>query len=308
VIEGGAVFAERLSTGIRPITSREFAAFQRLIQSEAGIFLSDVKKALLVGRLARRLRDLGLTTFEAYLHRVGVDQTERVRMVDAICTNETRFFREPRQFDFLVGSLIPAWRAAAAAGRRPRRVRAWSAACSTGEEPYSLAMALLDHLPPTAGWDIEIVASDLSTRALDRAQDALWSIEKSTQIPTHYLKQFMLRGVGPQSGQMKAGEAIRATVHFRKLNLVDDSCPLQGGFDLILCRNVLIYFKVETKARVLDLLLSRLDPSGHLFLGHAECATGLTSQLRSVGPNIYTAVEGDPHARPGGMPTAGAWR
>ncbi len=297
-----------LESGIRTITRSEFAAFQRLIQSEAGIFLSDIKKALLVGRLTRRLRDLGLTTFEAYLHRVQVDEVERVRMVDSICTNETHFFREPRQFEFLEHCLIPPWTSAATAGARPRRVRAWSAACSTGEEPYSLAMVLLHHLPPTAGWNVEIVASDLSTRALERAQAAMWPIEKSSEIPMRYLKQFMLRGMGPQEGRMAAGDAIRSVVRFQRLNLVNESCPLQGGFDLILCRNVLIYFKAETKVRVLDRLLSRLGPGGHLFLGHAECVTGLTSCLRNVGPNVYTQMEEAPCRQAEGEQRRGQWR
>jgi chemotaxis protein methyltransferase CheR len=297
-----------LETGIRAITGREFTAFQRLIQREAGIFLSDVKKALLVGRLTRRLRDLGLTTFDAYLRRVEEDEVERVRMVDSICTNETHFFREPRQFEFLEQCLIPAWRAAAAAGARSRRVRAWSAACSTGEEPYSLAMVLLHHLPPTAGWHVEIVASDLSTRALERAQAALWSIEKSSEIPNPYLKQFMLRGMGAQEGQMTAGDAIRSVVRFRRLNLVDESRPLEGGFDLILCRNVLIYFRAETKARVLDRLLRHLAPAGHLFLGHAECVTGLTSCLRNVGPNVYSRMEEAPCPQAGREQRRGQWR
>jgi chemotaxis protein methyltransferase CheR len=292
-----------IPTGIRAITRGEFAAFQRLIQGEAGIFLSDVKKALLVSRLARRLRDLGLTTFEAYLDRVQADEVERVRMVDSICTNETHFFREPRQFDFLEQTLIPAWTSAAEEGARPRRVRAWSAACSTGEEPYSLAMVLLHHLQPAAGWHVEIVASDISTRALERAQAALWPIEKSSEIPTRYLKEFMLRGVGPQEGQMTAGESIRSVVRFQRVNLVEEPWPVRGDFDLILCRNVLIYFRAETKTRVLNCLLTLLGPSGHLFLGHAECVTVLTSSLRNAGPNVYTWLE-----EPPGSPTEGGQR
>jgi chemotaxis protein methyltransferase CheR len=280
-----------LGNPIRGITRGEFTAFQRLIQNEAGIFLSDVKKALLVSRLTRRLRDLGLATFGAYLDRVREDEGERVRMVDSICTNETQFFREPRQFAFLEEHLIPSWTSAADAGLRPRRVRAWSAACSTGEEPYSLAMVLLHHLPPAAGWQVEILASDLSTRALERAAAAVWPIDRSSHIPVRYLKQFMLRGVGPQGGRMAAGNAIRSAVRFQRLNLVDDSCALEAGFDVALCRNVLIYFRAETKARVLQRLTRCLAPGGHLFLGHAECVTGLVSGLCNVGPNVYTRAE-----------------
>src|ERR1043166_8662997 len=141
-----------------PLTTRDFRRFQALVQSEAGIFLSDQKRALLVGRLSPRLRALELPTFAAYYERVWSDREELVRMIDAICTNETHFFREPKQFAFLEQQALPAWRAAADAGDRPKRIRVWSAGCSTGEEPFSIAMSLSWHLPD---WSVEIVASDL---------------------------------------------------------------------------------------------------------------------------------------------------
>jgi len=270
--------------GVRPLSQSEFAAFQGLIYREAGIFLSDVKKALLVGRLSRRLRELSLPTFAAYHRLVQEDESERVRMIDSICTNETHFFREPRQFEFLERQLLPIWRADAERGERTRTVRAWSAACSTGEEPYSLAMLLLDGLP---GWGVEILATDLSTRVLEKARTALFPIERSTEIAPAYLRRFMLRGVGPQEGRMKAGPEIRSVVRFQRMNLVDASYAAPPAFDLVFCRNVLIYFKQETKARVVERLLRHLAPRGHLFLGHAESAMGLTSRVRSVGPNVY---------------------
>jgi len=288
---GATAACEPLGNPICGITRGEFAAFQRFIQNEAGIFLSDAKKALLVGRLTRRLRDLGLATFGSYLDRVREDEGERVRMIDRICTNETQFFREARQFAFLEERLIPSWTSAADAGLRPRRVRAWSAACSTGEEPYSVAMVLLHHLPPAAGWQVEILASDLSTRALEQAAAGLWPVDRSSPIPVRYLKQFMLRGVGPEAGRMAAGSAIRSAVRFQRLNLVDETCALEAGFDVVFCRNVLIYFRPETKARVLQRLTGCLAAGGHLFLGHAECVTGLASGVCNVGPNVYTRVE-----------------
>src|SRR6185295_12725948 len=154
----------------RTISTTEFRLFRDFVQREAGIALSDQKRALLIGRLAPRLRALSLTSFTAYFDRVAADSIEAVRMIDAICTNETHFFREPRQFTFLEDQIIPEWRAAAQEGRRRKQVRVWSAACSTGEEPYSIAMSLLAHLPD---WTIEIVASDLSTKVLARAAEGL---------------------------------------------------------------------------------------------------------------------------------------
>src|SRR5688572_7467187 len=140
------------------VTDKEFALFQALIHQDAGIFLSPAKKALLVGRLSQRLRELSLTSFGAYYRRiVEGDSAERARMLDCICTNETRFFREPGHFDFLERQVFPNW-----AERNPRRIRVWSAGCSTGEEPYSLAMTLLHNLPSSRGWDIEVLGTDLS--------------------------------------------------------------------------------------------------------------------------------------------------
>jgi chemotaxis protein methyltransferase CheR len=267
------------------VSDRDFARFQRLIHEQAGIWLAPVKKALLVGRLARRLRDLGIPTYAEYYERVVADEAERIRMLDCICTNETHFFREPRHFEFLTGRVFPAWRDEADAGRRPRRVRVWSAACSTGEEPYTLAMALLSAFP--AGWELDVLASDLSTKVLDRAANGVWPLEKAKEIPEPYLKAYMLRGYGAQEGLMKAGPEIRAIVRFARVNLVGDGWPSGPPFDLVFCRNVLIYFDRAGKVKVVERLLERLDPAGYLFLGHAESLGGFTAAARAVLPTIY---------------------
>jgi len=266
------------------VSDRDFGRFQGLINREAGIWLSPVKKALLVGRLARRLRELGLASYGAYYDVVEQDEVERIRMLDCICTNETHFFREPRHFEFLAERVYPGWLEESAAGRRPRRVRAWSAACSTGEEPYTLAMSLLSAL---RGWDLEILATDLSTRVLERARQAVWPIEKAKEIPERYLKAYMLRGVGSQEGLMKAGPEIRGAVRFGRLNLNGDGWPAAGAFDLVFCRNVLIYFDRSTKVKVVNRLLERLGPGGLLFLGHAESLGGFTDRARAVLPTVY---------------------
>jgi chemotaxis protein methyltransferase CheR len=272
---------------VTAVSDDEFELFQSLIHREAGIWLAPVKKALLVGRLARRLRELGMTSYRAYHERVREDPSEKVRMLDAICTNETHFFREPRHFELLATRVLPALREQAEAGHRARRLRVWSAACSSGEEPYSIAMALLDALPQ--GWDLQILATDLSTRILDRARAAVWPIEKAREIPEPHLKAFMLRGVGSQEGLMKAGPELRALVRFERLNLNGDGWP-DERFDLVFCRNVLIYFERRAKERVVERLLDRLEPGGHLFLGHAESLGGLTTRARSVVPTVYTPV------------------
>jgi chemotaxis protein methyltransferase CheR len=198
------------------IEDQEFRQFQALVQRETGIQLPESKRALLVGRLSRRLRELGLSSFGAYYRRLqeGDNQEELLRFIDRMATNETSFFREPKQFEFLEADVLPAW----TARTRGRRLRAWSAACSTGEEPYSIAMTLLAHLPAS---DVEVFASDISTRALETARGALWPIERSRQVPERHLKAFMLRGVGEYQGYMKAAPGLREAVRFERLNLHD---------------------------------------------------------------------------------------
>lgn len=276
-----------------PITDREFRAFQELIYREAGIHLSAIKKALLTGRLAKRLRELGLHRFQEYFELVAADTSgdELVILLDAITTNETQFFREPRQFDFLRNEVYPQWRRAAAEGRRARRLRFWSAACSTGEEPYSLAMSLLDEFPVDQGWTVEILASDLSTRVLDRARAGVWPIARAEQIPRHYLKRYMLRGSGGSEGKMKAGAEVREPLQFQRLNLNDDRYAVRGGLDAIFCRNVLIYFDNASRTKVINRLLDLLSPEGYLFLGHAESLAGLNDRVRAVAPAIYRLRE-----------------
>ena len=273
------------------ISDELFEQFRALIYREAGIALSDGKKSLFISRMAGRLRELGLPSFEQY-YRVVTDPAsveERGRLLDRICTNETHFFRDPRQWQFLDDHVFPGFESEAD-GRGPRRIRAWSAACSTGEEPYSLAMALLNRFPPALGWRVEVVGTDLSTKVLNVARAGVWQMDKSTDIPLTYRKAFMLRGTGSQAGKMKAGPEIRAVVSFSRLNLNDPVYPVGGQFDLIFCRNVLIYFDRESKTRVIERLLTHLAPGGYLFMGYAETTTTISDRLENVGPNVYARI------------------
>ncbi len=282
------------------LADRDFSRFQALLQREAGIWLSTAKRALVAGRLARRLRELQLPDYGAYYERVVKDEAERIRCLDHLTTNETHFFREPHHFQYLTTVLGPRLRAEAEAGRRPRRLRIWSAACSTGEEPLSLAMTLLEALPPGDGWALEVVATDLSTRVLAQAEAALYPLEKSRQIPEAALKAFMLRGTGGSDGLMKAGPEIRAVVRYARLNLAEPEWPGLGLFDLIFCRNVLIYFAPSTKQQVVRHLLSHLTDDGLIFFGHAESLAALDLPLRPVLPTVYARAPCQPpRALPG---------
>ncbi|MFL5347199.1 MAG: CheR family methyltransferase [Hyalangium sp.] len=270
------------------IPDRVFYGYQRLIYREAGIYLGPNKKALLMGRLARRLRELGGPSFSAYLRQVEEDAAERLRLLDAICTHETHFFREPRHFEFLENEVLPRWRAQGHPGTGVRKVRAWSAGCSTGEEAFTLAMVLRSHLPVEEGWQIEILATDLSTRVLERARQTLWPVERAREIPTRYLKAFMLRGTGSQAQWMKAGPELRPLVRFERVNLHEEHYPVVGRFDLIFCRNVFIYFDAASKARALERLVEHLCPQGFLFVGHAESLGAVTQRVRLLQSTIYT--------------------
>jgi chemotaxis protein methyltransferase CheR len=275
---------------IRPLSDREFRMLQQLIYREAGIHLSDAKKALVSGRLTRRVRALGCRDFTAYYQHVESNQNERTSMLDCISTNETRFFREPKQFEFLDETVLPHWRALGDAGQIPKRIRAWSAACSTGEEPYTLAMLLAAHFPAAEGWSVEILASDLSTRVLDAAREGVWPIERSHDIPERLRKAYMLRGIRAEEGRMRAHPALKSMIEFRRINLNDRDYGIRGTFDLIFCRNVLIYFNRDSKEAVIQRLLRYLSGSGLFFLGHAESLTPSAYGMEHAGPTIYRRI------------------
>jgi chemotaxis protein methyltransferase CheR len=274
----------------KTITEREFLCFQELIHRVSGIWLTYAKSALLVGRLSKRLRHLGLTTFSEYYRVVTTDPEEQTCMLDAISTNETRFFREPGQFEFLKQRAFPQWQSDAARRARDRKIRVWSAGCSTGQEPYSLAMTLCHHFPAAAGWEIEIVATDLSSRALAIGRGATWEYAAYRQIPEPYLKAYMLKGCGRQEGKIKAGPEIRSVVNFLQLNLNESAYAVSGPFDLVFCRNVLIYFDRTDRERIVRRMLHYLSPSGYLFVGHAESLHAMHDVVRSVITTVYAPV------------------
>jgi chemotaxis protein methyltransferase CheR len=271
------------------VSPATFQKFQKLIYAETGIWLGGSRTALLCGRLFRRLRELELSCLEDYYQCVsGPDQQEeRARMIDAITTNETRFFREPRQFEFMVQKLVPRWRMEAERHIRPRRLRMWSAGCSSGEEPYTLAMLLAKHFPAPEGWDVRLLATDISGRMLEKAQRGVYPIVRSEELPKDLLHGFMLRGTHERQGEMKVKVEIQRMIDFRRLNL-DQSCDLvEGPFDAIFCRNVLIYFDAASKRRAVANLVRQLASDGLLFVGHAENLNAVSSHLRSLEPTIY---------------------
>ena len=238
---------------LRDPSEAEYHRFVTYVHDASGISLNDSKRALVARRLSARLRELGIESLDDYLAYLNADESgaETVRLLDLIATNETHFFRERPHWEFLETRVFPKWLAEANAGKRSKVVRAWSAACSTGQEPYSLAMQMLTFLPPDQGWQHEIVATDISTHVLDVARRAEWPIEKAPEIPEHYLERYMLRGVGNRIGRMRASAVVRDLVTFERLNLSEERYAVKGSFDLIFCRNVLIYFDAPGRAATL---------------------------------------------------------
>ncbi|HYK39022.1 MAG TPA: protein-glutamate O-methyltransferase CheR [Candidatus Eremiobacteraceae bacterium] len=281
-----------LPTAIPELTKEEFRFFQELVLNESGIHLGAKNRAMLISRLWKRLRALDLSSFSAYYRLVKKDSAEMVHMLDCICTNETHFFREPNAFDCLRERVFPEWITAANEGKRGRTIRAWSAACSTGDEPYSLAMTLLTHFPEETGWKIEVLGTDLSTKVLARASAGIWSADKISTVPAEYQRRFFLKGFGPDKGKYKAADELRRVVRFQRMNLNQANYEIFGPFDLIFCRNVIIYFQWETKLRVINQLGSHLAPHGYLFLGHAESVHGVSEKLESVMPKVFRSTDG----------------
>lgn len=281
-------FSTRESAGYS-VSPTLFGKYQRLIHQEAGIWLGDSKMALLCGRLSRRLRVLQFSDLDQYYEFVTQpsNEQERVLMVDAITTNETRFFRDPRHFEFLEQRAIPLWRSETQKGDRPKTVRFWSAGCSSGEEPYSLAMLMARHLPCEQGWNVNILATDISTRMLAQARVGIYSVAKAGDIPEPLLKDHVLKGHGQHDGQMKVMPEVQAMVDFQKLNLSHGPYPPAERFDVIFCRNVLIYFDVQSKQKVVEGLTRCLARNGLLFVGQAENLSSVNSHLRSLAPAVY---------------------
>jgi chemotaxis protein methyltransferase CheR len=260
------------------LSDAEFAQVQALAQRIMGVHLTSSKKALVVGRWSRRLSHYKLHSYRQYLELInGSDAAAELQTaLDLLTTNETHFFRERAHFDYLQREVLRAQRA-------PGKLRVWSAACSSGEEPYSLAMLLASELRGAA-W--EVLGSDINSKVLAQARAAKYVIERARGIPAEYLRQFCLKGVGPEAGMFVIDRWLRERVQFRQINL---NRPLvsDGQFDVILLRNVMIYFDAATKAEVVQRLLPALKPQGLFIVGHCETLNGIATGLEHLGASMY---------------------
>lgn len=256
------------------LTREQFQALRRIMQAASGIELPDEKRYLVINRLGKRLRLHGLGGFGDYVSLVRQDPQERQMLVDLLTTNETWFFREPKHFDWL----------ARFCQQQPGQLRVWSAASSTGEEAYSIAMTLAEN---ARRQDWEVLGTDVSHSVVNQASQGLFSARALDSIPREYLKRYWLRGIGRSEGMILAKPKLRDRVHFRVANLNDRLPGSLGQFDVAFLRNVLIYFSTDSKRRLILHVLERIKPGGLLMVGHSESLFGQDLPLTQLAPAVY---------------------
>jgi len=273
----------------KDFSDRDFARFSGLVREQCGINLGAHKKNMLEARLRKRLRRLGFESFSEYAEYVFSDagrDKELIPLLDVVTTNKTEFFREPAHFQFLSGGGLDRLVAGYGAGRS-RPLQVWSAGCSTGEEPYTLAMVLSEYADQDGRFDFSILGTDLSTRVLDQARLAVYPRERIETVPEQLKKKYLLRSKDPERSRVRVVPGLRSRVAFRRLNFKDAEWKIPRQIDLLFCRNVLIYFDRPTQFALLERFCSCLAPGRLLFLGHSESLHGLGLPLTPLAPSIY---------------------
>jgi len=265
-------------------TDKDFDRVTKLVNERTGIVLSDAKRQMVYGRLTRRLRALGLSEFSAYLKLVQDDVNgELVNFVNAMTTNLTAFFRESHHFDYLANTALPRIMKTNA---QTRQIRIWSAGCSTGEEPYSIVSTLREIIPAGSGWDIKILATDLDSNVLNTAANGIYTAERVAGLSAKQLKRWFLKGKNEKTGMVRVKKELRDLITFQQLNLME-SWPVKGPFDLIFCRNVVIYFNKETQRKLVNRYADIMTPDANLFLGHSESLFKVSDRFKLIGNTIY---------------------
>jgi chemotaxis protein methyltransferase CheR len=269
------------------MTDEDFGKLSSFVSKELGIKMPYPKKLMLQGRLQKRLADLRLNSFKEYLDFVFSKkgrEVEMVKMIDRITTNKTDFFRESQHFDYLKSMVFPEL---VSKGYARRTIRIWSAGCSSGEEPYSIAIVMKEFLQDHPETDFEIFATDISLSILEKASTAVYSSDRISCISTELKKKYFLKSKDPSEKLVRLVSGIRSKVTFQRMNLMNPYYSVNKEFDIIFCRNVLIYFDHETQQNVITKLASNLKPDGFFFLGHSESVTNMNVPLKQIKPTIF---------------------
>lgn len=265
-------------------TDADFSFLRHLVTEHTGIVVTESKRDMIYSRLARRLRVLGFKRFAEYCAYLRTHELEELtHLINAVTTNLTSFFREPHHFEHLAHTVVPHLLNHHADSRR---IRIWSAGCSTGEEPYSIAMTLKESIPPWMDWDTRILATDLDTNVVDIGRMGVYERDRIRGVSDGRLKRFFLRGRGANQGLVRVDKELRELISFKPLNLLRE-WPMQGPFDVIFCRNVMIYFDKPTQQRLVERFARILAPRGFLYIGHSETLKGISDDFELVGNTIY---------------------
>ena len=271
------------------LTQAEFDQLSKFIYDELGIKLPAVKKVMLESRLQKRLRVLQIKSFKEYIEYLfsnDGNRNEMVHMFDVVTTNKTDFFREPAHFDYMNNFILNE----IVGDNKNYNLKLWSAGCSSGEEPYTLTMVLNEAIEKGMISDFSITATDISTQILKLAVDGIYSMNKINDIPLNYKKKYLLKSKDPLNNTVRIVPELRSKISFSRLNFMDDSYNLTNIFDIIFCRNVIIYFDRQTQEKVINRLCSKLRKGGYLFLGHSESITGMDIPLVNIKPTVFRKI------------------
>lgn len=265
-------------------TDKHFSRIRKFVTAHTGIVLTDAKKDMVYSRLSKRIRKHFDGSFDAFCQAVddGVKE-EQEFLINAITTNLTAFFRENHHFEFLRDKLIPEL---LRQKQQSRKIRIWSAGCSTGEEPYSLAMTLAEVIPKIANWDVKILATDLDANVVQHAQEGVYTRERISGLEQTRQKRWFRLGKGDNAGMVKVKPELQELIVFKRLNLLHD-WPMNGPFDVIFCRNVVIYFDKRTQSQLFERYANILTPGGHLFIGHSESLYKVSERFAALGHTVY---------------------
>jgi chemotaxis protein methyltransferase CheR len=271
---------------IKQLDQEQFLFFRDIVYRESGIKMNEAKTALLQSRIMRRMRILNLNSYDAYMKYLQNNYDDEItNFINAMTTNKTDFFREGQHFEYLKSVVFPEFESAG-----KKEIRIWSAGCSTGEEPYTIAMTVHDYFRDRKNINLKILATDIDTQVLTKAYEGIYKADVLAELKADYLKEYFFRGTGANAGSFKVKPFLHDMITFRRLNLLDGQFPMKNRINIIFCRNVIIYFDKETQKRLFEKMYNVLADDGYLFIGHSENLSNVNPNFRHLGRTIYRKV------------------